>query len=103
MVNVIIYLKKEHNPKELVKFLLSEKLIASASIDENNISYELGDAGLSELVCSVITSQSKTLLFSQIVKAVEAKIGEGTPINSTPIVGSNKIFDDIIKAKTIQV
>jgi hypothetical protein len=45
MVNVIIYLKKEHNPKELVKFLLTEKLIAPASIDENNISYELGDIG----------------------------------------------------------
>jgi hypothetical protein len=103
MVNVIIYLKKGHNPKELVKFLLVEKLIASASIDENNISYELGDAGFSEVMCSVITSQSKALLFNRIVKAVEEKIGEETPINSTPIIGSNKTFDNNIMAKTIQV
>jgi len=54
-------------------------------------------------MCSVITAQSKALLFNHIVKAVEEKIGEETPINSTPIIGSNKIFDDIIKAKTIQV
>lgn len=103
MVNVIIYLKKEHNPNELVKFLLSEKLIASASIDENNVSYELGDTGFSEVICSVITAQSKALLFNLIVKAVEEKLGEETPINSTPIVGSNKIFDSIIRTKTIQV
>ena len=103
MVNVIIYLKKAHNPKELVKLLLTERLIASASIDENNISYKLGDTGFSEIMYSVITAQSKLLLFNEIVKAVEAKIGEETPINSTPIVGSNKIFDDSIKSKTIPV
>ena len=103
MVNIIIYLKKGHDPKELVKYLITEKLIASASIDENNISYELVDAVVSEVMCSVITSQSKALLFNQIVKAVEEKIGEGTPINSTPIIGSNKIFDHIIRTRTIQV
>ena len=101
MVNIIIYLKKEHNAKELVKFLLSEKLIASASIDENNISYKLENSSISEEVFSVITAQSKSLLFSEIVKAVEAKIGEDTPIISTPIVASNKIFDDTVRAKTI--
>ncbi len=103
MVNVIIYLKREHNAKELVKFLLSEKLIASASIDENNISYKLEDGNFSEVIYSVITSQSKTLLFNEIVKAVESKTGEETPINSTPIVASNKIFNDAIKTKTIPI
>ena len=39
MVNVLIYLKKEDSAKELVKYLLEEKLIASATIDENNISF----------------------------------------------------------------
>ena len=101
MVNIIIYLKKEDNAKELVKFLLEEKLIASAKIDENNISYKLENHTLSEMVFSVITAQSKSLLFSKIVKAVESKIGKDTPINSTPIVGSNRFFDDSIRTKTI--
>jgi uncharacterized protein involved in tolerance to divalent cations len=67
MVNIIIYLKKEHSAKELVKSLLEEKLIASATIDENNISYKLENSIFSEEVISVITAQSKSLLFSDIV------------------------------------
>ena len=103
MVNIIIYLKKEESAMELVKFLLEEKLIASATIDENNISYKLENSTFSEDVFSVITAQSKSLLFNQIVKAVEAKTGEDTPINSTPIVASNRVFDDVIRAKTIPI
>jgi len=103
MVNVIIYLKKEHNAKELVEFLLSEKLIASASIDENNISYKFENGEFSENVYSVITAQSKSLLFNVITAAVEAKTGEDTPINSTPIVASNRIFDDTIRTQTIPI
>lgn len=103
MVNVIIYLKKEHNAKEIVQFLLKEKLIASASIDENNISYKLENGEFLEEINSVITSQSKSLLFTEIVKALEKKTGESFPIISTPIVASNRIFDDTIKAKTIPV
>ncbi len=103
MVNIIIYLKKQESAKELVKFLLEEKLIASATIDENNISYKLENNTFSEEMYSVITAQSKSLLFNEIVKAVEAKTGEDTPINSTPIVGSNRIFDDAIRSKTIPI
>jgi uncharacterized protein involved in tolerance to divalent cations len=100
MVNIIIYLKKEHNAKELVKFLLNEKLIASASIDENNVSYEIENHLLSENVYSVITAQSKALLFNDIVNVVVKRVGEDIPINSTPIVASNKVFDTKIKSRT---
>ncbi|MFT6827376.1 MAG: hypothetical protein ACJA2S_003984 [Cyclobacteriaceae bacterium] len=103
MVNVIIYLKKEHDAKELVKFLLTERLIGSASIDQNNVSYKLVDSQFSEEVYSVITAQSKSLLFNKIVDTVEEKIGEETPINSTPIVGSNRMFDHFIKENTILI
>ncbi|MFE3868576.1 hypothetical protein ACFX5E_10895 [Flavobacterium sp. LS2P90] len=103
MVNVIIYLKKQDSAKELVKFLLEEKLIASATIDENNISYKMENNTFSENVFSVITAQSKSLLFNDIVVAVEAKIGEDTPINSTPIIGSNLIFDNVIRDKTLSI
>jgi hypothetical protein len=103
MVNIIIYLEKEHNAKELVKHLLSEKLIASASIDQNNISYELENNNFSEKVYSVITAQSKSLLFNDVVNAVTEKIGFELPINSIPIVASNKLFDTKIKSKTIPI
>lgn len=96
-------MKKQNSAKELVALLLQEKLIASATIDENNVSYKLENNLLTEKVFSVITAQSKSLLFSEIVKAVESKFGEDTPINSTPIVGSNRFFDDTIKMKTIQI
>jgi uncharacterized protein involved in tolerance to divalent cations len=103
MVNIIIYLEKEHNAKDLVKHLLSEKLIASASIDENNISYELENNNFSEKVFSVITAQSKALLFNDVINAVTKKIGFELPINSIPIVASNKLFDTKIKSKTIPI
>lgn len=103
MVNIIIYLEKGQDAKNLVKHLLSEKLIASASIDENNISYELENNTFSEKVYSVITAQSKTLLFNDVVNAVTEKIGFELPINSIPIVASNKVFDTKIKSKTIPI
>lgn len=101
MINVIIYLKKEHSPNELVKFLLTEKLISSASIDENNTSYRLAENEIVKEIYNVITAQSKSLLFKAIINAVEAKIGEETPVFSTPIVGSNSIFDNTIRSQTI--
>lgn len=103
MVNIVIHQKKEHNAKELVHTLLSERLIACASIDENNISYLWNELGITEEVHTVITAQSKALLFNDIVKSVETKIGENIPINATPIVGSNRIFDQTVKSKTLPI
>lgn len=103
MVNVIIYLRNEHNAKELVKDLLSERLIASASIDENNVSYKIVEGVLKEDIYSVITAQSKALLFNNIVDAVELKLGEKVAINATPIVGANGFFNDTVRTKTIAI
>jgi uncharacterized protein involved in tolerance to divalent cations len=103
MINVIIYLRPNQNPKDIVNFLLQEKLIASASIDDNNISYKLVDEEIVEENYSVITSQSKALLFDDIVSAVEAKIGEKVAINSVPIVGANGFFNDTIRKRTIAI
>jgi uncharacterized protein involved in tolerance to divalent cations len=100
MINVIIHLKTKHNSKELIKHLLSEKLIASASIDENNISYKMVEGILNEEVYNVITAQTKALLFNDIVETVEGKLGERIAINSTPIVGSSGYFYDTIETKT---
>lgn len=102
MVNVVIYLEKNHDAKYLVETLLKTKLIASASIDVNNASYQLVNDVCKENIYTVITVQSKALLFSEIVAHVESIAGKETPIYSTPIVGSNKTFDNIIKSKTSQ-
>jgi uncharacterized protein involved in tolerance to divalent cations len=99
MVNVLIYLDKDHNHEKLVEFLLSEKLIAAASIDFNNLSYTLRDNKIVEDVFCVITAQSKALLFNDIVKAVEEKIGKGISIVALPIVGYNKEYNELIKLK----
>jgi uncharacterized protein involved in tolerance to divalent cations len=103
MVNVIIHLNANQNAKELVKFLLTERLIASASIDENNVSYKFENGALLEDTYCVITAQSKSLLFNDIVKVVEERFGEETLINSIPIVSSNKIFNDEIRSRTIPI
>jgi uncharacterized protein involved in tolerance to divalent cations len=103
MVNILIYLDKSCDAKQTVKQLLSEKLIASASIDENNVSYEIEKDELIERVYSVITAQSKALLFNEVVNAVKKIIGQDVPIVVIPIVASTKTFDFKIKSKTIQI
>ncbi len=103
MVNITIYLKKEYDAKEIVMFLLEKKLIASFTLDINNVSYKLENGVLTELVYNVITSQSKSLLFNDILKALESKTGEETLVISTPIVGSSKVFDELIKRNTLPV
>lgn len=100
MVNIIIYLKKKQNPEELITFLLSEKLIASASIDKNNISYKMIDGVLTEEVHTIITAQSKSLLFDNIVDAIEQKMGEKMMVNAIPIVGASGFFNDTVRSKT---
>jgi hypothetical protein len=49
----------------------------------------------------VITAQSKSLLLNDIIKKVDELIGEEVPVNSIPIVGSNKAFDNSIRSKTL--
>jgi hypothetical protein len=101
MINVIIYLKQEHNPKELINFLLRKKLIASASFDINNISYKMVDEEIKEVIYSVITAQSKVALFDHIVHEIESILKEKVSINSTPIVGASGFFQDTLITHTI--
>jgi hypothetical protein len=103
MINVIIYLKKEHNSEKLVELLLSKKLIASASIDMDNVSYKIKDEVVVKEVFNVITAQSKALLFNSIVQLAENVIGESIAISSTPIVGANGFFNETVRSKTIPI
>lgn len=103
MVNILIYLRKEHDPKELVKHLLNEKLIARASIDTDNINYKIKDGVLLEENYNVITALSKALLINSVIEAAELMIGQPLAINSTPIVGSSSYYNEIIKSNTIPI
>lgn len=103
MVNVVINLKEEFNAEELVALLLKEQLIASASIDVNNLSYKVENGVLIKELYNVITAKSKALLLTSIIKRVEEKIQGEVFINSTPIVGSNKSFDELVLGHTIKV
>lgn len=103
MVNTMIYLEQQHNAKELVEQLLTMKLIASASIDENNVSYRWIDDKMQEVIHTVITVQTKSLLFKDIKKVIDEKYGAIIPMNSIPIVASNTVFDESILDKTLPV
>ncbi len=103
MINIIIYLKKEHDPSHLVEKLLRKKLIANASIDENNESFTIENDELIKVTYSVITAKTKSLLFNQITDFVETEIGTNVLINSVPIVASNKVFNDLILSKIIKI
>jgi len=102
MVNLVIYLKKEFDPVGLVEKLLNTQLIASASIDQNNESFTMQDGILSKEIYNVITAQTKSLLFTKIAKMIEGEFGPGVPVNATPIVVSNKIFDELLRSRTLK-
>lgn len=102
MVNIIIYLDSENEAKEIVSELLMEKLIANASIDFDNVSYSLQNGEIKKSINSVITAQTKSLLFSQIEKMIHEKHGEHVPIFSMPITQANNSFDALIRNSTLK-
>ncbi|MFN0048179.1 MAG: hypothetical protein ACKVOU_03530 [Cytophagales bacterium] len=102
MVNVIIYLEKSNEAKILVDNLLKFGLVANASIDMNNISYRIEDGNIVESTNSVITAQSKSLLFSSIEVFVKEEYGPNVPIYSLPITQANDSFDSLIRGHTIK-
>jgi len=103
MVNIIIYVKREFNAEDLVSFLLNKELIASASIDENNISYKMHDNLVHKESYNIITAKSKGLLLDHIINAVEEKIGTEVLIIAIPIVGSNKFFFELVSQNTMRI
>jgi len=103
MINIVIYLRNEQNPVHLVEKLLRKKLIANATIDENNESYTIHNDALIKETYSVITAKTKSLLFTQITEYIESELGPNILINSIPIVASNKMFNNLIQSKIIKI
>lgn len=102
MVNIIIYLAKEQDAKYLVDTLLNEQLIANASIDMDNISFNIENNHIIRSVNSVITAQTRSLLISKIENFIAAKYGEGVRICSIPIIHANNSFDALIRNNTLK-
>lgn len=102
MVNVIIYLEKSHNPRNLVDLLLKKRLVAKATIDIDNVTYVLRDDIISTQTNTVITAQTKSLLFSQIEHMVAELYGSSVPIYSMPITQANHQFDKMVRENTLR-
>jgi uncharacterized protein involved in tolerance to divalent cations len=103
MINIIIYLNQVNEAKELIDTLLSEDLIANASIDISNVSYSKENNEIVKNVNTVITAQTKSMLFSSIVEIVGAKYGTHVPIFSMPITQANSSFDHLIRNHTKKI
>jgi uncharacterized protein involved in tolerance to divalent cations len=102
MVNVLIYLNSEIDPFLVVKRLLEEKIIAKATIDLDNISYEINDGNLVTKEYTIVTIQTRSSLFSKLVNIVESDFSSKIPIYSLPITQSNNWFDQYIREQTIK-
>jgi uncharacterized protein involved in tolerance to divalent cations len=102
MINIIIYLDEKDQAEELVKGLLKSGLAASASIDSDNSYYIIDKGEVSQTTHTVITAQTKALLFSRIELFVLDKIGVEVPIFSLPITQTNQFFDKYIRERTLK-
>ncbi len=103
MINIVIYLKEEQNPVQLIEKLLQKQLIINASIDLNNEFFTTENNKVIKEIYSVITAKTKSLLFNDITEYIEKELGLQLLINSVPIVASNKIFNDLIQSKIIKI
>jgi len=54
------------------------------------------------MVNSVITCQTKSLLFTDIVKFIQDNFGDNIKVCSLPIIASNKAFEDGILNSTLK-
>lgn len=100
MVNVLIYLKSEIDPRQVVRRLLEKRIIAKATIDLDNISYEFNDGEHLIKNYTIVTIQTRSLLFSNLVEIIEREFSPEIPIYSLPITQSNRWFDHYIRQQT---
>lgn len=103
MVNVVIYIDDSLDPKLIISGLFEKKLIAKASIDFNNKVFLMDNGELVESLNSVITCQTKSLLFTDIVRYIKEEFGENIKVCSLPIIASNKAFEDQIVNSTLKI
>lgn len=100
MINVYIYVNNQRNAKELVMDLLESRLLAHASIDKDNDSFTRRGNQIIQEENYVITGQTKALLFTELVKAVDHLTKGTAKIYSVPITQCNLPFENLIRDNT---
>lgn len=100
MVNVHIYVNNKRNAKALVMQLLDKRLVAHASIDQDNASFTRRGDEIIQEVNYVITGQTKALLFNELVQVVDTFTNGSAKIYSLPITQCNIPFEVLIRDTT---
>lgn len=100
MVNVIVYLNSQHDPAALFEELFQKELVATVSVDIDNAFYQRSAKGMERVVHTVITMQTRALLFNEICEVIQSRYGTDVCIHSTPIVAANSTFEHLIKSST---
>ncbi len=103
MISVIIYLDKVDSAEQFAESILKNGLAASASIDVDNSYYVHKDGNVFKTSHTVITLQTKSLLFSQLEEFININYGLDIPIYSVPITYANKFFDQFIRDNTNKI
>lgn len=83
--------------------LLKKRMVAKATIDIDNVTYLMKDDEILTKTNTVITAQTKSLLFSQIEKLVVEIYGSSIPIYSVPITQANEQFDKMVRDNTLKI
>lgn len=103
MINVYLYLESSKDAEELAKGLLAAKLVGHVSIDVNNKTMLNVKGVFVEQTSSLITAQTKAMLFHNILDYVSANYNETIKIYSVPITQCNDTFGKIIRDETEKV
>lgn len=102
MISMYFYLDKSNDAEELVIDLLKKGLVAHASIDLNNNSMTMEKGKIKRQLCSLITAQTKALLFNKISEFLTNKYKNHIKIYSAPIAQCNEVFSELIRKNTIE-
>ncbi len=101
MINVCIAHPHEANARKMANELLQHKLVARLSIDYDNHVFEVDENDVvREVSISLVTAQTKAILFQEILNFVHQNYGDDIPVYSLPITQGNEELTRIIREKT---
>jgi uncharacterized protein involved in tolerance to divalent cations len=102
MINVYIAHPNESTARKLAEDLLKNQMVARLSVDYNNHVFEMIEDEIRESTISLITAQTKALLFTDIVAYVHVRYGKNIPIYSLPMTQVNEDLSHLIREKTLK-
>ncbi len=100
MINAILYLDSTELAEELAKEFLQRGLAASTSIDIDNRYFVLDKGEVKNTIHTVLTLQTKALLFKEICEYVTSRLGKDVPVFTLPITQTNDYFYHFVQGGT---